>query len=102
MDPDTAIGGVVDRFPETRHSLLEAAGAGGRIAADALEAIAAVYWKPVYKFVRYKFRKSNEDAKDLTQAFFASALERNFFERFDPARRLVRPQSERSRNGWPR
>jgi DNA-directed RNA polymerase specialized sigma24 family protein len=35
--------------------------------------------------VRYKFRKSNEDAKDLTQSFFASALEREFFQRFDPA-----------------
>jgi RNA polymerase sigma factor (sigma-70 family) len=84
VDADTAIGGALDRFPETRYSLLEATAADGEIAAEALEAVAALYWKPVYKFIRYKFRKSNEDAKDLTQSFFASALERDFFQRFDP------------------
>jgi RNA polymerase sigma factor (sigma-70 family) len=46
----------------------------------------ALYWKPVYKFIRYKFRKDNEAAKDLTQGFFASALERDFFQRFDPSK----------------
>jgi len=39
---------------------------------------------------RFKFRLSNEDAKDLTQEFFASAIEREFFERFDPARASFR------------
>jgi RNA polymerase sigma factor (sigma-70 family) len=90
VDPDTAIGGAQDRFPETQLSLLQAASAGGPVTAEALERIAALYWKPVYKFVRVKFRKSNEDAKDLTQSFFASALERDFFSRFDPARASFR------------
>ena len=71
-------------------SLLEAAAAGGQVTVDALDRIAALYWKPVYKFVRIKFRKSNEDAKDLTQSFFASAIERDFFGRFDPARASFR------------
>jgi len=48
--------------------------------------VAALYWKPVYKFIRYKFGKGNEEAKDLTQGFFASALERDFFQRFDPSK----------------
>lgn len=43
----------------------------------------ALYWKPVYRFIRFKFRKNNEDAKDLTQGFFASAVQRDFFARFD-------------------
>src|SRR5207237_10051176 len=32
----------------------------------------------------------NEDAKDLTQAFFARAFEKGFFDRFDPARARFR------------
>jgi len=50
----------------------------------------ALYWKPVYRFIRLKFRKDNEDAKDLTQGFFTSALERDFFARFDPAKASFR------------
>ena len=90
MDADTAIGGAGDRFPSTQVSLLEAASAGGALTAEAMERIAALYWKPVYRFLRYKFRQSNEDAKDLTQSFFASAIERDFFQRFDPARASFR------------
>jgi RNA polymerase sigma-70 factor (ECF subfamily) len=81
-DEDTAIGGEHDRFPSTQLSLIEAA-AGEPLA---LERVAALYWKPVYKFIRYKFGKGNEEAKDLTQGFFASALERDFFQRFDPSK----------------
>jgi len=82
MDSDTSIGGPHDRFPSTQLSLLEAVAAG--LPADALERVIALYWKPVYRFVRLKFHKDNEDAKDLTQGFFTAALERDFFPRFDP------------------
>jgi RNA polymerase sigma factor (sigma-70 family) len=88
LDPDTAIGGPQDRFPSTQRSLLDAA--AGSLANEALDRVAALYWKPVYRFIRLKFRKDNEDAKDLTQDFFASALERNFFARFDPAKGAFR------------
>jgi hypothetical protein len=79
-DADTAIGGNRDRFPSTQVSLIEAA-AGEPLA---MERVLAFYWKPVYKFIRFKFHKDNEAAKELTQGFFASALERDFFQRFDP------------------
>ncbi|HEX6285565.1 MAG TPA: hypothetical protein VFZ71_11855, partial [Pyrinomonadaceae bacterium] len=49
----------------------------------ALETIFASYWKPVYKYVRLKFRAGNEDAKDLTQGFFANAFEKNHFANYD-------------------
>lgn len=88
MDADTAIGGPHGRFPSTQLSLLEAAGAG--LPNDALERVIALYWKPVYRFIRIKFRKSNEDAKDLTQSFFTTALQRDFFARFDPAKASFR------------
>lgn len=48
------------------------------------------YWKPVYKFVRLRFGKTNEDAKDLTQGFFARAIEKRFFESFDPSKAKFR------------
>jgi RNA polymerase sigma factor (sigma-70 family) len=90
IDPDTAIGGLRDRFPSTHHSLLEAARADGALPNEALGRVAALYWKPVYKYIRLKWRKDNEEAKDLTQSFFASALERNFFQQFDPRKASFR------------
>jgi RNA polymerase sigma-70 factor (ECF subfamily) len=84
VDPDTLIGGPDNQFPSTQVSLLEAT-AGG-MSNEAAGRIAALYWKPVYRFIRLKFHKNNEDAKDLTQGFFVMALERDFFERFNPAK----------------
>jgi RNA polymerase sigma-70 factor (ECF subfamily) len=88
FDTDTAIGGPGGRFPSTQLSLVEATASG--IRQPALERIIALYWKPVYCFIRLRFRKDNEEAKDLTQGFFATALERQLFQRFDPARATFR------------
>jgi RNA polymerase sigma factor (sigma-70 family) len=88
LDADTAIGGPSGRFPSTRVSLIQAAGSG--LSDAAMDQVIALYWKPVYRFVRLKFQKSNEDAKDLTQGFFTSALQRNFFTRFNPAKASFR------------
>ena len=88
VDPDTAIGGHGDRFPSTQLSLLEAAATG--LSSEALDRVIAIYWKPVYRFIRMKFGKNNEDAKDLTQGFFATALERDLFRRFDPEKASFR------------
>ncbi len=55
-----------------------------------LEAIAAAYWKPVYKYIRIRWGKSNEEAKDLTQEFFARLLEKSYLEKYDPARARLR------------
>jgi RNA polymerase sigma factor (sigma-70 family) len=97
LDADTGIGGPNGQFPSTHLSLLEAAGSG--LSPDSLNKVVALYWKPVYRFLRLKFQKTNEDAKDLTQGFFASALERDFFSRFDPEkasfRTYVRMAAER-------
>jgi len=88
MDKDTAIGGPHGRFPTTEVSLLEAASAG--LPGEALGRVIALYWKPVYKYIRFRFGKDNEDAKDLTQSFFAAALQREFFARFDPVKASFR------------
>lgn len=44
-----------------------------------LEELLRMYWKPVYAHIRLAWRKSSEDAKDLTQDFFLSLLEGEFF-----------------------
>lgn len=91
MDPDTSIGGPGSAFPETRHSAilnLRSNDAGLRECAS--EALIAAYWKPAYKYIRVRWNQSNEDAKDLTQAFFARTLEREFFRAYDPAKARFR------------
>ncbi|HLX46303.1 MAG TPA: ECF-type sigma factor [Bryobacteraceae bacterium] len=75
------------RFPSTRRSAVVAAGsldAGER--RRGWEALVGAYWKPVYKFVRIKWEYSAEDAADLTQGFFARAMEKDFFRAYDAAR----------------
>jgi RNA polymerase sigma factor (sigma-70 family) len=83
---DTDLGGQAVAFPATRCTLLsDAASADAAIRGQAQDAIISAYWKPVYKYIRFRWNAPNEDAKDLTQAFFARALEKNFFDGFDPA-----------------
>lgn len=86
-DTDTDIGGPSGRFPLTRHSAihsLRSDDAGTRERAFA--AIVASYWKPAYKYLRLQWNRNNEDAKDLTQTFFAQALEKSYFVKFDASR----------------
>ncbi|HSU57413.1 MAG TPA: sigma-70 family RNA polymerase sigma factor [Candidatus Dormibacteraeota bacterium] len=45
--------------------------------AEALEALCRTYWYPLYAFVRRQGR-SPHDAQDLTQAFFARLLEKDY------------------------
>jgi RNA polymerase sigma-70 factor (ECF subfamily) len=52
----------------------------------AWERLVEQYWKPVYTYVRARWAKSNEDAKDLTQDFFAWMLETDFPARADSGR----------------
>ena len=86
MDSDTDLGGPASAFPATRAGLVTAAGSTDpAVRKQAFEVLVSVYWKPVYKYLRIKWAINNEDAKDLTQAFFACALEKAFFDPFDPA-----------------
>jgi RNA polymerase sigma-70 factor (ECF subfamily) len=48
-----------------------------------LNSLCAQYWKPVYAYIRGKSASSNEDAKDLTQAFFTDLLDRPFLSNVD-------------------
>jgi RNA polymerase sigma factor (sigma-70 family) len=78
-------------FPDTRFSVVHATGSDDpRIRQQAWSTLIRSYWKPAYKYIRIKWRASEEDAKDLTQEFFTRALDAGFFRRFDPARARFR------------
>lgn len=73
----TSLGGGDLAFPQTLWSQVLAAGDPGQARhREAIEALAARYWKPIYAFIRFRWAKDNEEAKDLTQAFVASLIER--------------------------
>ena len=87
MDQDTDIGGPHHRFPVTSHSAIVAASSNDQAVRErALETILASYWKPAYKYIRIKWQASNEDAKDLTQGFFATAIEKDYFANYDSSK----------------
>jgi len=85
MDADTDIGGPLHKFPVTNHSAIIAARSDDQhVRRRAFDTILASYWKPAYKYIRLKWQAGNEDAKDLTQGFFANAFEKNYFVSYDP------------------
>jgi DNA-directed RNA polymerase specialized sigma24 family protein len=66
------------RFHTTRWTMVLAARGGEeRAGAEAMQALCSAYWYPLYAFVR-RNGHSHEDAQDLTQAFFARLLEKDF------------------------
>jgi RNA polymerase sigma factor (sigma-70 family) len=71
-------------FPTTRWTLVLAA-SGDTSAAnrDALAYLCERYWYPLYAYVR-RGGYPPDQAKDLTQSFFALLLERKYFERANP------------------
>lgn len=79
------------RFPTTHHSAVRGACSG-----DPDErrrswgALVAAYWRPAYKHVRVRWRASREDAEDSIQGFFERAMEKDFFDAYDPARARFR------------
>jgi RNA polymerase sigma factor (sigma-70 family) len=79
------------QFPATRWSLIVAArSAEPEERQRALEILISAYWKPVYKYVRLRWDKDSEQAKDLTQDFFFHLLAKDFLARYDPQRARLR------------
>jgi RNA polymerase sigma factor (sigma-70 family) len=80
-----------DQFPITRISAIDAVKSGDPAEqARALDTLFAAYWKPVYKYVRLRWNRPAHDAQDLTQGFFAEALERELLGKYDPAKSRLR------------
>jgi RNA polymerase sigma factor (sigma-70 family) len=74
------------RFESTDWGLIAAArGDDPSPARLALAELCTAYWYPLYSYIRRKGYLA-EDAKDLTQGFFASLLGRDFLKRVEPER----------------
>jgi RNA polymerase sigma factor (sigma-70 family) len=74
------------QFYTTQWSLIvAAAGAAGGASQAALAELCGAYWYPIYAFIRRR-GYSADDARDLTQAFFAALLEKGYLADADPDR----------------
>lgn len=78
-------------FPQTRLTVIE------RIRSDAPDErrrafgpLVEAYWKPVYAYLRLRWRLPPEEARDATQSFLAAAFEKRWLERYDPSRARFR------------
>ncbi len=67
-------------FPQTVWTVVLAAKDATPARERALETLCRTYWRPVYSWIR-KSGKSQEDAEDLTQAFFLKVLTQQVIER---------------------
>ncbi len=73
-------------FHTTRWSQVKAAGDSQVVGSErALAELCAQYWTPLYAYARRRGHDA-EDARDLTQAFFAKLLEKRDLKSADPTR----------------
>lgn len=73
-------------FQTTHWSMVLSAGRRGSEQSDrALEKLCRVYWQPLYAYVRRRVDDVHE-AQDMTQAFFARMLEKQYLAGADPKR----------------
>lgn len=73
------------RFHTTRWSVVLEAARFKVGSSAALEELCTAYWRPIYAFIRRRGHPT-EQARDLTQGFFALFLERRDVEAVDPSR----------------
>jgi RNA polymerase sigma factor (sigma-70 family) len=88
---DTSLGGPAQGFPATVWDDLrnaQSASPGSR--REALEELCRRYWKPIYRHLRIAWARSNEDAKELTQAFLLWLIQGDALERYEPGRASFR------------
>ena len=96
-EKDTWIGGSHRSFPTTIWSdILSAGDPSSPEHKETLDRLLRAYWKPVYAYVRAAWRRSVEDAKDLTQAFFTRMLSKEYVSRLRPERGSFRGYLKRA------
>jgi len=82
---DTSLGGGNRSFPDTTWGMISRLRDPDRHR-EGLEHLCRRYWRPVYLYARVAWAKSNEDAKDLAQAFFTWLFEDEPLRRYEPER----------------
>lgn len=89
------------QFPRTRVSIVSALAADDEATRRrSYERLIESYWRPVYKSLRLHWRLDAHSAEDLTQGFFAHALEKQTLDAFDPARARFRTWLRRCLEGY--
>jgi len=74
------------RFETTHWSVVvRAGGAAGPESREALTRLCELYWRPVHAFIRRRVT-TDDEARDLTQGFFALFLEKHYARAADPSR----------------
>ena len=82
---------TVAPFPTTRRSVILAlSSADAAVRGRAFDTLVACYWKPLYKYARVAWRRTREDAEDLTQSFFVRALEKESLAAYDASKASFR------------
>lgn len=80
-------GPAISTFPDTRLSVLEALRAADpTIRRGAGDVLVRAYRSPILADLTWRWRLDPADAEDLVQEFFATALDRQWLDRFDPAK----------------
>jgi len=88
-------------FPATRLSVVERTrSSDAEVRRVALDTIIDAYWKPAYKYLRLKWSLAPDEAADLTQEFFTSALEKDVVGKYEPARARFRTYLRRCLDGF--
>ena len=78
-------------FPTTRRSVIEALRSeDAEERTRAYGTLAAIYWRPLYKYARIIHRRGAEEAEDLTQSLMLQAFERGALENYDSRRASFR------------
>ena len=72
-------------FQQTRWTLVHRVGCVSEEGARAMEELCAIYYEPVYQFVRRRV-SDEERAADLTQAFFENLLQKSSLGNPDPGK----------------
>jgi DNA-directed RNA polymerase specialized sigma24 family protein len=82
---------AVIRFPLTHQSVLERIrSADPQVRDVAFGDLAAGYWRPSYHYLRLQWRLTPDAAEDAVQAFFTTAFEKGYVEKYDPAKARFR------------
>lgn len=78
-------------FPTTRRSVVEALRSEDVAERNrAYDALASIYWKPLYKYARTVAGRDPADAEDLTQSFMLEAFQGGSLESYDSKRASFR------------
>ncbi len=78
-------------FPQTQASVLERVrSADTDVRRLAFDDLAAGYWKPSYHYLRLQWRLEPHDAEDAVQAFFTTAFEKQYLDKYDASKSKFR------------